>query len=241
MFFRLLKLALPDIRYQKVAHTHETLLTSIFPILYTLLTVLMTWPLSQNLTTAIPSDSFDGWQNYWNLWWIKVALIERIQSPLTTDLLYTLTGVALYFHTLNPFNGLVILPLQLSAGLIPAYNGMVFLSWVLGGYGVSLLTRWILRPKVYPLNDQMRMPDNAFQKQSLSVTQNQEERRSFEPAIFHFPTSSFLCWYDFHLCSCSYGASTGAYASDEFRVDSLLSAGVAPCVRPQTQPFRLAR
>jgi hypothetical protein len=112
--------------------------------LYLLLTLVMTWPLVLNFTSAIPGDDFDGWQNYWNLWWVKVALVERQQNPFITDLLYHPTGVGLYFHTLNPFNGLATLPVQLSFGLYPAYNAVVLLSWVLGGYGVYLLARWIL-------------------------------------------------------------------------------------------------
>ncbi len=111
---------------------------------YTLLTLVMTWPLAFNWATAIPGDSFDGWQNYWNQWWIKVALVDRLQNPYFTDLLYAPTGVELYFHTLNPFNGLTTLPIQLSLGLIPAYNGVVLISWVLGGYGVYLLALWVL-------------------------------------------------------------------------------------------------
>ena len=114
-------------------------------VLYTLLTGAMTWPLATQLTSAIPGDSFDGWQNYWNLWWIKVALVERIQNPFFTDLLYAPTGVGLYFHTLNPFNGVVTLPVQLSVGLMPAYNSVVWISWVLGGYGAFLLALWVLR------------------------------------------------------------------------------------------------
>jgi len=117
---------------------------------YLLLTVLMTWPLARQLTTAIPGDSFDGWQNYWNLWWMKVALVERQQSPFVTDLLYYPTGVGLYFHTLNPFNGLLTLPIQLSGSLFLAYNAVVFFSWVTGGYGVYLLTLWLLKVTYAP-------------------------------------------------------------------------------------------
>ncbi len=111
---------------------------------YLLLTVGMTWPLAAQLTSAIPGDSFDGWQNYWNLWWVKIALVERQQTPFVTDLLYAPTGVGLYFHTLNPFNGLLTLPIQLSGSLLLAYNAVVFFSWVMGGYGVYLLTLWLL-------------------------------------------------------------------------------------------------
>ena len=121
-------------------------------LLYFLFTLLLTWPLAKDFTTAIPGDSFDGWQNYWNLWWIKVALVERVQNPLFTDLLYAPTGVGLYFHTLNPFNGLVTLPIQLTWRLIPAYNSVVLISWVLGGYGTYLLTRWLLRKQASTLS-----------------------------------------------------------------------------------------
>ena len=111
---------------------------------YCLLTAIMTWPLARQPLSAIPGDSFDGWQNYWNLWWMKLALVDRVQSPLFTDLLYAPTGVGLYFHTLNPFNGLITLPVQLTAGLIGAYNVVVLISWVLGGYGAYLLTLWVI-------------------------------------------------------------------------------------------------
>ncbi|MCB0046039.1 MAG: hypothetical protein KDD92_11450 [Caldilineaceae bacterium] len=112
---------------------------------YFLLTALMTWPAIREVAAAIPGDGFDGWQNYWNLWWIKVALIDRHVNPLATDLLFHPTGVTLYFQTLNPFNGLVGLPVQLSAGLIPAYNFAVFLAFTLGGYGAFLLTTWVIK------------------------------------------------------------------------------------------------
>jgi hypothetical protein len=112
--------------------------------LYFVATIIFTWPLALNLATAIPGDSFDGWQNYWNLWWVKQALVERATTPLFTDQLYHPTGVTLYFHTLNPFNGLATLPVQLAFGLIPAYNAVVFISWVLAGYGMFLLARWVI-------------------------------------------------------------------------------------------------
>ncbi len=114
-------------------------------LLYTLLTAAMTWPLALALTSTIPGDSFDGWQNFWNLWWVKIALVERQTTPFVTDMLYAPTGVGLYFHTLNPFNGLATLPVQLAGGLYLAYNAVVWLSWVLGGYGVFLLTLWVMR------------------------------------------------------------------------------------------------
>jgi hypothetical protein len=128
---------------------------------YLLLTLGMTWPLITQFTTAIPGDSFDGWQNYWNLWWLKVALVERVQSPYTTDLLYYPTGVTLYFHTLNPFNGLITLPVQLTAGLFAAYNSVVLVSWVLAGYGTWLLARWCIGRTLSSVNERGALADLA--------------------------------------------------------------------------------
>ena len=111
---------------------------------YLALTLVMTYPLVTRLTSAIPGDSFDGWQNYWNLWWMKVALVEKVTSPWFTDILYHPTGASLLFHTLNPFNGITFLPVQLAFGLIPAYNAVVIFSFTMGGLGAYLLARCVL-------------------------------------------------------------------------------------------------
>ncbi len=111
---------------------------------YLLITLAFTSPLVLHFDRAIPGDGFDGWQNYWNLWWVKVALVERHTTPFFTDLLYSPTGVGLLFHTLNPFNGLASLPIQLAFGLFPAYNSVVLFSFAVAGLGGYLLARQAL-------------------------------------------------------------------------------------------------
>lgn len=113
---------------------------------YAALTAIMTWPLARHAISALPGDGFDGWQNYWNLWWLKTALVDRLTNPFQTDILYSPTGVGLYFHTLNPLNGLISMPVQVTAGLMAAYNMVVLASWVLAGYGAFLLCLWCLQP-----------------------------------------------------------------------------------------------
>jgi len=114
---------------------------------YLIVTLAFTWPLALNFTRAIPGDGFDGWQNYWNLWWMKVALLEKHTWPFFTDLLYHPTGVGLLFHTLNPFNGLLSLPVQVAFGLFAAYNAVVLFSFTLAGLGAYLLARQMLGPQ----------------------------------------------------------------------------------------------
>lgn len=114
------------------------------PLAYLLLTLVMTWPTAAQFTVAIPGDGFDGWQNYWNLWWVKEALLVYRTHPFFTTLLYPPAGTSLLFHTLNFFNGLWSLPLQLNRGLAVAYNAVVLFHFTLAGYGLYLLARYTL-------------------------------------------------------------------------------------------------
>jgi hypothetical protein len=106
--------------------------------LYGLLTVLVTYPLILHFGSRLPSDGGDALQNYWNYWWTGRALATG-QNPYWTPYLYAPYGAPLYLHTLNLFNGLVSLPVQWAFGLIPAYNSVVFLSFILAGYFAYLL------------------------------------------------------------------------------------------------------
>ncbi|HYP19274.1 MAG TPA: hypothetical protein VEY08_04300, partial [Chloroflexia bacterium] len=108
---------------------------------YALLTVLFTWPLVLHFTQTLP-DGGDGWQEMWGLWWVKTALLDLHTNIYHTHLLYYPEGVSLYFHPLQPVNGLLSVPLQLAGLNLPAvYNLLVWLSFVAAGYGMYLLVR----------------------------------------------------------------------------------------------------
>ena len=113
--------------------------------LYVLLSVAATWPLAQQLGSVIPGDSFDGWQNVWNLWWMRESWLVRHASPYYAPVLHFPTGADLRFQTMAPFNGLITLPIQLVFGLLPAYNAAVLFSFVIGGFGAYLLALYALR------------------------------------------------------------------------------------------------
>lgn len=131
-----LQLPIPDRRFHP---------PDLWPLLgYFLLTILMTWPTVLHLNNGIPGDGFDGWQNYWNMWWVKKALLELGTTPFFTDYLYPPNGASLLFHTLNIFNSFWTLPLQLNFGLAIAYNSVVLASFTLAGYGGYLLSLHVL-------------------------------------------------------------------------------------------------
>jgi len=125
-------------------------------VIYALLTVFMTWPVILHLTDGIPGDGFDGWQNLWNLWWVKQALLVEGSNPYFTPYIYPPYGASLLFHTLNIFNSFWTLPLQLNFGLAIAYNSVVIASFVLAGFGAYLLSLHTLT-HLFPRGRGLRM------------------------------------------------------------------------------------
>ncbi len=113
-------------------------------IAYLALTLGMTYPLVRYLTSSLPGDGFDGWQNYWNLWWVRHALVDLGMNPFFCPLMDYPAGASLLFHTLNIFN-VWTLPIQLLVGTVAAYNAVVLFSFAVSGLGGYLLARHVVR------------------------------------------------------------------------------------------------
>lgn len=116
-------------------------------LLYAALAVLLTWPLVIHLTDHVPGGNHDLWQNYWNFWWWKTALLEQGQLPYTTHLVYQPGAVSLAFHTHSPANILLTLPVLLVAGIPAAMNSAILLGFVFAGWGAYLLCRELIEDR----------------------------------------------------------------------------------------------
>ena len=121
------------------ARTEFILVTAV----YGLLTLALTYPAVLHLGTRFMGDGGDGHQNVWNLWWIKKALLEEHTTVYFTEYLYHPTGTSLLFQTLNPFNGLISIPLQLVFGMEAVYNLIVLFSFAASGVGTYYLVRYL--------------------------------------------------------------------------------------------------
>jgi hypothetical protein len=108
---------------------------------YFLLAVAMTWPLVRDFAGSVPAGAGDLWQNYWNFWWWKTALLELGQHPYYSPLIFHPTGAKLIVHTHSPFNMLAALPITAILGPAAAYNFCVLLALWLSGFGTYLLAR----------------------------------------------------------------------------------------------------
>jgi len=107
---------------------------------YLLLSCFYAWRVVWNFTSHLAGHGGDGWQNVWNMWWFKKALLS-LQNPYFTDMLHHPDGHTLLFHTLNPFNCALALPFDLVFGQPVAYNIIFIFSFAASGFTMYLLVR----------------------------------------------------------------------------------------------------
>jgi len=116
--------------------------------LYTLLALVLTWPLVKYLGTHVPGSdtwAFDEYTFIWNTWWFRYALFDLGQNPLHTAHIFYPLGISLVLYTYNLLNALIALPFQAFLPL-PAISNLTFLgATVLSGYGTFLLVEYLLR------------------------------------------------------------------------------------------------
>jgi hypothetical protein len=108
---------------------------------YTVLTILLTYPLVPRLNTHLAGDNIDVWINPWANWWMRKAITERIDLYYTDYLFYP-QGVSLVFHSFSPLNTVFWWLLEPLCGTIASYNLTILLAYILSGYGMWRLARY---------------------------------------------------------------------------------------------------
>jgi len=94
-----------------------------------------------NLNTGVVGGDLDGYENLWNNYWVKTALLDLHRNPFYTDYIYYPTGISLRFHTLNLFNGLLTMPFNLTLGWVATTNLLFVLSLAFTTFFAFLLIR----------------------------------------------------------------------------------------------------
>ncbi len=114
---------------------------------YSLLAVILTWPLAANLMTHIPGVpqwAFDESTFAWNIWYFKHALVDNLSSPLHSELIWYPLGIDLVLYTYNFYHVLAAMPLALAVNLPFANNLTLLTGTVLSAYGTWLLLLYLL-------------------------------------------------------------------------------------------------
>jgi hypothetical protein len=116
---------------------------------YASLAVIATYPLILHFRSAI-LGSGDAYQFYWNLWWVKRALLELHTNPYVIGEVFHPYGATLYFHTLNLLQDVLALPIIVAFGLPAAYNSLVLLAFTMSGYSAYRLAFYVLGHDIDP-------------------------------------------------------------------------------------------
>lgn len=120
----------------------------IVAVSFTALTLILTYPAVLNLSTHFMCDGGDGFQNMWNMWWLKTSLLDLHSNPYYTNYLHHPDGVSLLFQTFNPFNGLISIPLQYLFNMEVTYNLVVIFSFIMSGIGMYFLAKYLIRNRM---------------------------------------------------------------------------------------------
>ncbi len=95
----------------------------------------------RHLTAGIVGGRSDGYENLWNDYWLRTALLHLHRNPFFSNWIEYPTGASLRFHTLNPLAGLLALPVAPLVGGIAALNLKLLASLVLATFFTWLLLR----------------------------------------------------------------------------------------------------
>ena len=119
------------------------LLVGVF-LAYSLLTLVMTWPVVAQLNTRLIGTGDDMWVHYWNDWRIK-QILQQGGDIYYTPLLFHPTGVSLLHHNLAWVNIATWLFLEPIVGSFAAYNLVHLLHIPLCGLTMFLLGRRLFK------------------------------------------------------------------------------------------------
>jgi len=110
--------------------------------LFVLLTFLLTWPMSFQMSTHLAGKSNDVYSNLWNNWWTDKVIHEGLDFYFSTHI-YHPYGVSLTLNSFSHFNTLLWFILRPLMSTVAAYNATMLLVYPLSGYGMFALVRYL--------------------------------------------------------------------------------------------------
>lgn len=112
-------------------------------LLFALLTVIAARNIVVDLDGVIIGKDNDVYINPWADWWTYQALTEPDVSLWRSDLMYYPIGADLIYHSFSHLNTAVSLGLRPLVGTLPAYNITILLNYILAGWSMYHLGRYM--------------------------------------------------------------------------------------------------
>ncbi len=112
-------------------------------LLFVLLTTIAAWNIVTKLDGVIIGDDNDTYINPWADWWTQRAISDPKTSLWHTEMMYYPVGADLTYHSFSHLNTAVSLALRPFIGVLPAYNITILLNFVLAGFSMFHLGRYM--------------------------------------------------------------------------------------------------
>lgn len=122
---------------------HQTNLAAL--LFFIVLTVIAAWPILTNLDSVIIGNDDDIYVNLWADWWTAKAWQDPTISLWHTEMIFYPQGANLIYHSFSHLNTLISLGLRPFLGILPAYNVTILLNFVLNGFSMYQLARFLTR------------------------------------------------------------------------------------------------
>lgn len=111
---------------------------------YTLLALVMSYPLVAQFGDHIPGVDGDVWSYLWAMGWARAALLSIGTNAFHSHAVFYPLGGATQLLWGTALPSFASIPLQLALGLVPAFNVIWLAAIVLTGYGMYLLGKEVL-------------------------------------------------------------------------------------------------
>lgn len=116
----------------------------VIPAVYTLIALVMSYPLVAQFGDHIPGVEGDVWSYLWAMGWARTALLNLGVNPFQTDYIFYPLGGATQLLWGTALPSFASIPLQLAFGLVPAFNLMYLAATVLTAWGGYLVGKQVL-------------------------------------------------------------------------------------------------
>ena len=114
--------------------------------LYTLFTILFTWPLGANFASFLDGNARDVWHEIWYMHLASTMPYGPFFFFFTSQT-FLPTGAPLYFQVVSPFNSLIFSGLYPLFGPVVTYNILFILAYVLSGLTTYILVKYLTHNK----------------------------------------------------------------------------------------------
>ncbi len=121
------------------------------PFFYLIATIVFTWPYVLSFGTRLPGWPMDNFNFMYKIWWVSHSIFGNPppgSSLVFNPNVYYPIGFNLGQGELTPANTLLTIPITATLGPIVSYNFLVFLSFVLSGWGMYLLVKYLLESMI---------------------------------------------------------------------------------------------